>query len=359
LIPFYTLCVAESSTTSLKRQPKKKEMPDMIVGEFSMASMKKDAAKRTAAAKKGKSRKYTTASSSGFHSCPKSTKKAKETLHKKKYGYRGQSCYVEYSDEDIKEAIEMVHAGMPVQDAALKYGIPRATLFNRSRDGCKTHTGRCSEVYLMTHGVSSTPFGKKRVHMQYSQEAMEKAIEAVHQGMPVIDAAILHKIPRASLFIRSAKGCPSHAGRCSTVFSNGKIRRTRASRHKYRQLLEMTESPTSTDFEHSLETSGEEKGTVRASPRHVNVKGNTLPKAIKIKLSDSEQALRVVTDLATGKQLCIPVEISKAKPVKEEPGSPQSTDKHEGEPEFETLTTTDSKVVLQRLKLGGKSTDDD
>ena len=149
-----------------------------------------------------------------------------------------KSCYREYTEEDMNEAIELVHGGMPVIDAALKYGIPRATLFNRSRDGCKTHSGRCSEVFARTHGGDSSCKKPRSKPMQYTLESVEKAIEAVHAGMPVIDAAILYHIPRASLFNRSARGCPSHTGRCSTVFSNGKIRRTKAPKHKYLTLMQ-------------------------------------------------------------------------------------------------------------------------
>ena len=149
-----------------------------------------------------------------------------------------KSCYREYTEEDINEAIELVHGGMPVIDAALKYGIPRATLFNRSRDGCKTHSGRCSEVFARTHTGGSSCKKPRSKPMQYTLESVEKAIEAVHAGMPVIDASILYQIPRATLFVRSSRGCPSHAGRCSTVFSNGKIRRTKAPKHKYLTLMQ-------------------------------------------------------------------------------------------------------------------------
>ena len=150
--------------------------------------------------------------------------------------YKAAANYMEYTVDEINEAIELVHGGMTVMDAAMKFGIPRATLFNRSRDGCKTHSGRCSEVFARTHFSENRSRRHKMV--QYTYATMEKAIEAVHKGMPVIDAAILYDIPRASLFIRSSKGCPSHPGRCSTVVSNGKLRRSKVSRFKYQKLMQ-------------------------------------------------------------------------------------------------------------------------
>ena len=153
-----------------------------------------------------------------------------------------KSNYREYTEEDISEATELVHGGMSVIDAALKYGIPRATLFNRSRDGCKTHSGRCSEVFARTHSGESCKKQRSKL-MQYTQESVEKAIEAVHEGMPVIDASILYRIPRATLFVRSARGCITHVGRCATVFSNGRIRRTKAPKYKYLKLLQKQAPP--------------------------------------------------------------------------------------------------------------------
>ncbi|KAL8607941.1 hypothetical protein ACOMHN_005496 [Nucella lapillus] len=147
-----------------------------------------------------------------------------------------KSKYLEYTLEDLDEAIELVHGGVSVIDAALRYGIPRASLFIRSKDGCKTHTGRCSEVFQRTH--MSGKGGKRRAKSTYTPETMERAISLVHQGVPVIDTAILYDIPRASLFIRSGRGCPSHQGRCSTVSNNGKLKRTKVSRFRYMQLMQ-------------------------------------------------------------------------------------------------------------------------
>lgn len=125
--------------------------------------------------------------------------------------------YQEYTAADMSEAIELVHGGMSVIDASIRFGIPRATLFNRSRKGCKTHSGRCSTVFARTHHSLKA---RSRSNCQYSPGAIEKAIQLVHEGMGVIDAANLFNIPRATLFARSGKGCPTHKGRCSTVISS-------------------------------------------------------------------------------------------------------------------------------------------
>ncbi|KAK7473336.1 hypothetical protein BaRGS_00035384, partial [Batillaria attramentaria] len=128
-------------------------------------------------------------------------------------------AYREYTADDVAEAIELVHGGMPVIDAAFRFGIPRATLFVRSRQGCPTHTGRCSTVFARTHQEAAASARRNRPKLQYTKEAVEAAIDAVHNGVPVIDAAIQFNIPRATLFNRSGKGCPTHEGRCSTVFN--------------------------------------------------------------------------------------------------------------------------------------------
>ena len=145
------------------------------------------------------------------------------------------SCYRDYTNDDVNEAIELVHRGTPVSDAALAFGIPRATLFIRSRKGCNTHSGRCSEVF---HQNSSNCKLRKRSESNYTKETLEQAIGEVHNGMPVIEASILYQIPRASLFIRSSKGCKSHEGRCSTVCSGGKLRRTAPEKRKYFRLMQ-------------------------------------------------------------------------------------------------------------------------
>lgn len=135
--------------------------------------------------------------------------------------------YREYTDDDVAEAIELVHGGMPVIDAALRFGIPRATLFVRSRQGCPSHTGRCATVFSRANQEAAAQLRKlNRPRRQYTKETIEEAIEIVHGGVPVIDAALQFGIPRATLFSRSAKGCPTHEGRCSTVHSEGQLRRT-------------------------------------------------------------------------------------------------------------------------------------
>lgn len=141
------------------------------------------------------------------------------------YGSKGRGPFgnnsEKYTGDDIKEAIELVHCGVPVIDAAARYGIPRATLFVYSRRGCRTHSGRCSTVFARTHGLKPQ---KSRRKSEYTPEDLEAAIEHVHKGMSVIDTANLFGIPRATLFARSGKGCPTHIGRCSTVSLQSKIK---------------------------------------------------------------------------------------------------------------------------------------
>lgn len=258
---------------------------------------------------------------SGFHSRYKSTRKAKASLNKKVQRRYKASGYLDYTEEDINAAIDLVHKGMPVIEAALELGIPRATLFNRSREGCKSHTGRCSEAFRK----SGAEFQKRRKHMQYTQEQFEKAIDAIHKGMPVIDASFLFKIPRATLFIRSSKGCPTHSGRCSTVFSHGRIHRTKVYKNKYRELMEISKSQED---------------------------DNDLTSKLKVRESRKCEDKHLLLDPSSGKFVNIPLKADPIVPLVDiaiEEGS-QVSEAIDSEHQFETLTTSDSNLVFKRLK---------
>ena len=135
-----------------------------------------------------------------------------------------------YTKEDIEAVMEHIHGGMSVIEASWNFGIPLNALFCRSRKGCKTHAGRCSQAFRSTHkedsssvlggnkkGVGSSPqrgYRKK----QYSDEALELAMQDVHAGSSIQEASICFHIPKSTLYMRSNKGCSSHSGPCCKVF---------------------------------------------------------------------------------------------------------------------------------------------
>ena len=95
--------------------------------------------------------------------------------------------YKGYPEDGMEKAIELVHNGSTVRDAAAKYGI---------------------SANMLSYRVSKRKYPKAAL-----EKTLEKALELVHNGYTVSYAAKKHLVPARTLLNR-VKKCKLHHGKC-------------------------------------------------------------------------------------------------------------------------------------------------
>ncbi|KAK7473329.1 hypothetical protein BaRGS_00035377 [Batillaria attramentaria] len=126
-----------------------------------------------------------------------------------RYGDTRDLGYKLYSQEDLQVALEKVHWGMTVAEAASIHRVPYTTLY-RFQKQCP------HDSFILRGSQYRNPrdLGYKR----YTQEALDLAMLKIHWGMSLSEAASKFNIPRSTLSDKQRQCTLGHGGRCIGAF---------------------------------------------------------------------------------------------------------------------------------------------
>ncbi|KAL7304549.1 hypothetical protein TKK_0003333 [Trichogramma kaykai] len=99
-----------------------------------------------------------------------------------------------YSDGDRQKVVRAIESGMSVAEAAIKFDIPKSTLYSWMKKSDTLDTSKNSEV------ISSSPSPSSTTRRSYSDADRQKVLDAVSRGMSGAEASRKYDTPQSTVY---------------------------------------------------------------------------------------------------------------------------------------------------------------